>query len=105
MTAADAVRDAGGGAWIDVKAVPGASRDRLAGWLAGALKIQVAAAPERGKANERLCALLAAALGVPPRSVSVVRGAGSPRKVVAVTGMTAADVRTRLAAALATAVR
>jgi uncharacterized protein (TIGR00251 family) len=98
---AAAVRDADGGAWIDVKAVPGASRDRLAGWLADALKIQVTAAPERGKANERLCAVLAAALGVPARAVHVVRGVTSPRKTVAVAGIAAAEVRTRLAAALA----
>jgi uncharacterized protein (TIGR00251 family) len=105
VTAAAAVRDADGGVWIDVKAVPGASRDRIAGWLANALKVQVAAPPERGQANERLCGVLAAALGVPVRAVRVLRGATTPRKTVAVAGLAASDARARLAAAIAAAAR
>ncbi len=93
--AGDALR----GARIAVKVVPGAARDRIAGWLGDALKVQVASPPERGRANERLCALLAAALGVAPGAVQVVRGHASPRKVVAVAGLDAAAVAARLAAA------
>jgi len=70
-----------------VKVVPGASRDRLAGVHGDALKIQVAAPPERGKANAAVEALLAFLLGVPIRSVEVVRGHSSPRKIVRVSGV------------------
>jgi uncharacterized protein (TIGR00251 family) len=48
----------------------------------GALKVKVAAAPEKGKANGELCAVLARHFGVPARSVEVVAGAASTRKRV-----------------------
>ncbi len=89
------------GVRLAVKAVPGASRSRLVGALGDALKAQVAAPPEGGKANAALCALLAAAFGVPERAVQVVAGAGNPRKVVAIDGIDATAAAARLAAALA----
>lgn len=91
------VVDRDGGAQFAVKAVPGSSRDRIQGLYGGALKIAVAAPPERGKANEAICALLATALGVPERNVSVVAGGTSPRKTVRVVGLSADDVRKKLA--------
>lgn len=84
-----------------VKVVPGAARDRIAGLLGDALKVQISAPPERGRANERLCEVLAAVLGVPVRSVVVASGAANPRKVVAVRGLAAELVQQRLAAHLA----
>ncbi|MFN7587707.1 MAG: DUF167 domain-containing protein [Planctomycetota bacterium] len=84
-----------------VKVVPGAARDRIAGLLGDALKVQISAPPERGRANERLCEVLAAVLGVPARSVQVTSGASNARKVVAVSGLTAELVQQRLAAHLA----
>lgn len=70
-----------------MKAVPGASRSRVAGFLGTSaadaipvVKVQVAAPPERGRANDELLRVLAAALGVPVRDVRLVRGASSPRK-------------------------
>lgn len=87
------VRDAGGGVEIVVKVVPGASRSRIAGALGDALKVQVAAAPERGRANAAVCAVIAAALGVPEKDVSVVRGQSSPRKVVRAAGVAAVTAR------------
>ena len=81
---------------ITVKVVPGASRDRIVGVHGDALKVQVAAPPEQGKANDRLCELLAAALGVPVRAVQVESGHHAPRKVVSVHGLALADVHRRL---------
>ncbi|MBX3463097.1 MAG: DUF167 domain-containing protein [Planctomycetes bacterium] len=91
----DVVADAAG-ARFAVKVVPGAARDRIAGLLGSALKVQVTAPAEQGQANARLCAILAEALGVPTRAVQVAAGHGSPRKVIAVRGLDAATVRTRL---------
>lgn len=90
------IRDGEGGAVLAVKAVPGASRDRLAGALGGALKIAVAAPAEKGKANAAVAAVLAAALGVDRRSVVLVAGAASARKRFRVAGLGAAAVRAAL---------
>ncbi|MFM7075771.1 MAG: DUF167 domain-containing protein, partial [Planctomycetaceae bacterium] len=49
---------------LEVKVVPGSSRDQIVGWLGDALKIKVTAPPEKGKANERVVELLAGALGI-----------------------------------------
>lgn len=77
---------------IAVKAVPGASRDAVAGRLGERLKVRVAAPPEGGKANKAICALLAAELGVRPSDVEVVQGHGRAEKVVRVAGVSAAAV-------------
>ena len=71
---------------LSVKAVPGASRDAIAGELGGRLKIRVAAPPEGGKANEAICALVARDLGLKARQVTVEVGHGNPEKVLRVTG-------------------
>lgn len=88
--------DDGDGVRFPVKVVPGAARDRIAGALGDALKVQVAAPPEQGKANARLCEVLAVALLVPTRAVQVVAGHGSPRKTVTVRGVDAATALARL---------
>lgn len=90
------VTDTTDGVQFAVKVVPGAAADRIVGLLGDALKVQVAAPPERGRANVRLCAILAEALAVPLRSVEVHSGPGSPRKLVRVAGLTAHTLRERL---------
>lgn len=90
------VTDVDGGAQFAVKAVPGSSKDRIVGAHGDALKVTVAAPPERGKANERILALLAEALAVPTATVTLVAGATNPRKTVRVRGVSAAEVQRRL---------
>lgn len=87
------------GCELTLKVVPGASRERVVGPLGDALKVQVAAAPERGNANAAVLDLLAEALGVPRRQIELVRGQTQPRKVVRVTGLDAAQARARLGGA------
>lgn len=84
-----------------IKVVPGAARDRVVGLIGDALKVQVSAPPEQGKANARVCEVLAAALGVATRAVVVQSGHSSPRKVVAVQGLAAEEVLARLVAHVA----
>jgi hypothetical protein len=91
-----AVKGASEGVWIQVKAVPGASRSRIVGWLGDHLKVAVAAPPEGGKANKAICRVLAEALGVKPQDVRVATGASSPRKKVLVAGLTVEQVKERL---------
>ncbi len=88
------------GCRIAVKAVPGSSRDRIAGEHGHSLKVCVAAPPEKGKANDRICELLAQALGVPTRDVHVASGTSSPVKTVEVRGLDRDEAMARLAAAL-----
>jgi uncharacterized protein (TIGR00251 family) len=90
------VADRDGGAVLAVKAVPGSSRDGIAGVLGDALKVAVAAPPERGRANARLCELLAGALGVARGDVQVVAGGAAARKQLFVRGLAAAEVLRRL---------
>jgi len=82
---------------ISVKVVPGASRSRIAGPHGDAWKVQVAAPPERGRANDAVCELFAEALGVPRRAVSVARGLTSPSKTIRVDGLAPDEVERRLA--------
>ena len=93
------IRDDLAGAVITVKAVPGASRDRIVGVLGDCLKISTAAAPEKGKANKAIAAILAGALGVPARDVRLLTGQTSRRKEFLVAGTTAAQLRSKLSAA------
>jgi uncharacterized protein (TIGR00251 family) len=87
---------------LAVKVVPKASREGLAGWLGEAVKVRVTAPPERGRANQAVCAVLAEALGVPPDRVRVVAGHAAPRKVVEIEGMDSVEMRRRIDGALAT---
>jgi uncharacterized protein len=80
---------------LAVKVVPGAKCERIAGWLGDALKVTVAAPPERGRANRAVAELLERTLGV---AVRLVEGEHSPRKVFEVANLEEATVRERIAA-------
>jgi hypothetical protein len=84
---------------IHVKAVPRAKRDEIVGWLDGALKIRVAAAPQDGRANAALETLLASSLGLRKSAVRVAAGYGSTRKRVEIDGIDRAELERRLATA------
>lgn len=81
---------------LNVKVVPSAVRDRIVGVLGDALKIQVAAPPEKGRANDAVESLLAKTLGIKRRDVQVIGGHTSPRKTILVRGITAEVLLKRL---------
>lgn len=81
---------------LTVKVQPGASRSQVVGFQGDALRVRVAAPPERGKANDALLELLAQALGVPKWRIEILRGHASRDKVVLVQGLTLEEVRRRL---------
>jgi len=68
---------------LRVKVIPRARVTEIAGALAdGTLKVRVAAAPERGKANAALLACLAAHYRVPASSLTIVSGHSASLKLV-----------------------
>ena len=87
------VRERDGGVRFTVRVQPRASTAGVAGVRGGALKVRLTQPPVEGAANEALIALLAAALGVPRRSVRIVSGATARTKVVDVDGTDVARVR------------
>lgn len=91
-----AVTASKGGSQFKVRAAPGARSERIVGVHGDALKIAVQAPPERGRANARLLQVLAAALGVPVRSLSVSAGASARDKLVRVDNLAPAEVLARL---------
>jgi hypothetical protein len=76
---------------------PGAARDEIIGRYGEVWKVRVAAPAERGRANDAVLDLLAEALGVSRRSVTLVAGATSRDKVIRVDGLTREDVDRLLA--------
>ncbi len=86
------VRDVPDGAVIPVKVVPGASRDRIVGALGDCLKIATSAPAEKGKANKTVAAILAKALGVRKKDVTLVSGPTNPRKEFLIAELSARQV-------------
>jgi uncharacterized protein (TIGR00251 family) len=82
---------------LELKTIPNAPRDGIAGWLGEVLKVKIHAPALDGRANEALLAFLAAELGLPRRAVTLVRGEKSRHKVVRLDGLALAEVRARLA--------
>ena len=83
---------------ISVTVSPGARRSELVGRHGDGWRARVSAAPERGRANEALCSLLAAALSVPRNSVRLVAGRSARAKVVEIDGLEPAEIERRLTA-------
>lgn len=81
---------------LELKTIPHAPRDEIAGWLGDALKVKVHAPALEGRANDALLEFLADKLGVHRRDVTLVRGDKSRHKVVRITGLTLAEVKGRL---------
>jgi uncharacterized protein (TIGR00251 family) len=83
-------RDEGGNAVLEVLVQPRASRTRAVGEHDGRLKIQLAAPPVDGEANDALVAFLAERLSVRRADVAIVRGETGRRKTVRIAGASAA---------------
>ena len=81
---------------LTVHVQPRASRTEIVGLHGDALKIRLTTPPVGGAANTALVAFLADRLGVARDQVWILGGAGSRRKVVAITGTTVAKARQAL---------
>lgn len=69
---------------LALRVQPRASRDAVAGPAAGRLRVRLAAPPVDGAANDRLQRFLAEAFDVPRARVTLLAGAASRNKQVAV---------------------
>jgi len=84
---------------LRLRVAPGAARAVVVGRHGDAWKVRVAAAPERGRANAAVLALMADTLQLPRDAVSLVSGAASRDKIVELTGIAPEEIDRRLASA------
>ncbi|HET7219237.1 MAG TPA: DUF167 domain-containing protein [Vicinamibacterales bacterium] len=92
---------ADGGVRIAVRVIPRAAKPGVAGTRGAALLVRLRTPPVEGAANLELVEVLAAALGVPRRAVSIVSGERSRQKRVHVAGIDRTTALARLAVASA----
>ena len=90
------ITDTNEGCVFAVKVVPGSSRNRIVGTLGEALKVAIAAAPEKGAANKALQKLLARHLHTKPAQVQILAGHTQPRKKILIKGLASRDLRSSL---------
>jgi uncharacterized protein len=76
------IRKSKEGMVIRVKATPNAGNNAIFGVHAGALKIKIAAQPEKGKANSELVGFLSETLGMAKKDIQVIKGETSRNKEV-----------------------
>jgi uncharacterized protein YggU (UPF0235/DUF167 family) len=91
------ILQAGSGVRLRLRVKPGGRRQRLIGAYGGALKLEVSAAPEKGRANAAVIRLLADALGLQRNQVEIVGGASSQDKTAVLTGCSVEEIAARLA--------
>lgn len=91
------VRQDAGSVTFGVRVQPRAKRDQIVGVHDGALKVALTAPPVEGAANAALVKLVAAALGVPRRDVTILHGDLSRQKTLRVNGASADAVRALVA--------
>ena len=76
------VRVSGDFLFLNIKAVPGASKSGLGEVREGRLKVRIAAAAEDNKANEELRSFLAKLLGLPKKDIVLDSGEKSRLKTL-----------------------
>lgn len=67
---------------IPVKVTPKAGKNTILGWENGELKIRIAAAPDKGEANEELVTFLAKELRISKTRIILISGKTSRHKRV-----------------------
>ena len=83
---------------VTVKVHPRAKRTRVAGRIGDAWKLDLAAPPVDGKANDACVRFFAELVGVPQARVRIVLGLTSRTKVVEIDGVSQEILESRLSA-------
>ncbi len=87
------------GVVLPVRAHAGAKRSEIRGEQAGALKVLVTQAPEKGKANKAIVALLAEKLDLKKSQIELLAGETSPQKKFLVRDIAREELAMRISAA------
>jgi hypothetical protein len=90
------ISDTRDGAVIAVRVIPRAGKSAIAGIRDGAVLVRLSAPPVDGAANAELIEVMAGALGVPKRAITITSGEASRRKTLLIAGVSAAAVLTKL---------
>lgn len=85
------------GSVIGVRAQPGARKNSVLGEHNGLLKVAVTAPADKGRANEALIELLAAAFGVKRSQVELIAGRTSREKKFLIRDTPVADLERKIA--------
>ena len=72
---------------LDVRVIPRSGRTGFGGLRDGALVVRLAAAPVDGAANDELIALIARALRIPKRDITIVSGERARSKRIRIAGI------------------
>ena len=86
-----------GGVTFAVKLHPRAKKNTITGELGYALKVSLTTPPVDGRANEACIEFFAKLLNVPRSSVTIASGQTSRNKVIRVVGLSAEELRKRIA--------
>ena len=90
------IKETSGGVSLQVRVIPGASKNEVAGIQDGALKVRLTAPPVEGKANRACVEFLAGLLGVRRSALAITSGEKSRKKTVSVTGLARGELEERL---------
>jgi uncharacterized protein (TIGR00251 family) len=85
------------GVLLPVKVIPGSSRTRIVGLLGDVLKIQLAAPPEKGKANQELIRTLTRLFNLAKSDIQLISGHSHSRKDILITSLTFDKIKLILA--------
>jgi uncharacterized protein len=83
---------------VPVKVLPGAARNEIAGLQNGVWRIKIAAPADKGKANKELIDFLSEVIAVKKVDITILKGHTSHNKIIAVEGLSPAEVNQRLTA-------
>ena len=80
------------GVVLPVKAHPGARRNEIRGIQNGMLRVSVTQAPEKGKANKAILALLAKELSLKKSQIELISGETSSQKRFLISSISVAEL-------------
>ncbi len=90
------IQSASNGVFLTVRVIPRAGKSGVAGTRGGAFLVRLTSPPVEGAANAELIEVLASALGVSKRMVTIVSGERARQKRVHVAGVDQATAAARL---------
>ena len=81
---------------MNIKVFPNAAKTQISDVQGDWLRIKIASAPVKGKANKELIKFLSHILGLSQDRLTIEKGLTSKRKVIAIYGLTQDQVMTQL---------